>query len=276
MAEQNNRAFKGVWISKEIWLAKDLGWSEKLLLVEIDSLDGEQGCFASNEYLANFFGLSKDRISKMVSSLKKKGYITVQVFYKEGTRQIDKRVIRLNRQPYPIGENADTLSVKTTRGIGENNDTPIGENAEDNNTVINNTTNNTNIDKDRQSSVSPLTDQNFLAIKQLFETNVRVATFKDCQEIDDAMQVYETPLILEAIKAGASNARSFKYIVGILDNWRLEFGVKTHADWQQKIESKGASQHGNTGPATSTHHGRTPEEIAMLERLRTYSSKPTQ
>ncbi|WP_341320852.1 helix-turn-helix domain-containing protein [Solibacillus sp. FSL H8-0523] len=244
MAEQHNRAFKGVWISKEIWLAKDLGWSEKLLLVEIDSLDGEQGCFASNEYLANFFGLSKDRISKMVSSLKNKGYISVQVFYKEGTKQIEKRVIRVNRQPYPIGENADTLAVKTTRGIGENNYTPIGENAEDNNTVINNTTNNTNKDKDRQSSVSPLTDTNFVEIKEAFEANVRTATFKDVQEIDDAMNVYEPALILEAIKAGASNARSFKYIVGILDNWRLEFKVKTYADWQQKIQSKGGSSNG--------------------------------
>ena len=278
MAEQYNRAFKGVWISKEIWLAKDLGWSEKLLLVEIDSLDGEQGCFASNEYLANFFGLSKDRISKMVSSLKKKGYITVQVFYKEGTKQIDKRVIRLNRQPYPIGENTDTYQRKQLDPICENTDTPIGENAEDNNTVINNTTNNTtnntNKDIDRQSSVNQLSDPNFLEIKQLYESNVRVATFRDCQAIDEAMEIYEPALILEAIQAGATSARSFKYILGILDNWRLEFNVKTYVDWQQKIQSKGGQQHGSTGRTNGAHHGRTPEEIAMLERLRTYSSNP--
>lgn len=274
MAEQYNRAFKGVWISKEIWLAKDLGWSEKLLLVEIDSLDGEQGCFASNEYLANFFGLSKDRISKMVSSLKKKGYITVQVFYKEGTKQIDKRVIRLNRQPYPIGENTDTYRRKQLDPIGGNTDTPIGENAEDNNTGLNNTTNNTNKDIDRQSSVNQLSDPNFLEIKQLYENNIRVATFRDCQAIDEAMEVYEPALILEAIKAGASSARSFKYILGILDNWRLEFNIKTFVDWQQKIQSKGGQQHGGNQRPNASHTGKTTEEIAMLERLRTYSSNP--
>lgn len=272
MAEQYNRAFKGVWISKDIWLSKDLGWSEKLLLVEIDSLDGDQGCFASNEYLANFFGLSKDRISKMVTSLKKKGYISVQLIYREGTREIEKRIIRIAKRP--IGENTDTPRQKHREGLGENTDTPIGENAEDNNTGLNNTTNNTNKDIDRQSSVNQLSDPNFLEIKQHYESNVRVATFRDCQAIDEAMEIYEPALILEAIKAGASSARSFKYILGILDNWRLEFNVKTFADWQQKIQSKGGQQHGGNQRPNAGHIGKTPEEIAMLERLRTYSSNP--
>ena len=33
------RDFKGVWIPKEIWLSTDLKVMEKLILVEIDSLD---------------------------------------------------------------------------------------------------------------------------------------------------------------------------------------------------------------------------------------------
>lgn len=125
------RAFKGVWIPKEIWLDKSLGWSEKLLLVEIHSLDNDSGCWASNEYFSDFFNLSKDRISKLISSLKKKGYITVEIVYKEGTKKIDKRIVKI----------ADRYRRKQLEGIGENNYTPIGENAEDNNTVINNTFN---------------------------------------------------------------------------------------------------------------------------------------
>ncbi|MEJ9319055.1 helix-turn-helix domain-containing protein, partial [Halalkalibacterium halodurans] len=88
-----DRAFKGVWIPKEIWLDKTLGWSEKLLLVEIESLDNEDGCWASNEYFAGFFNLSKDRISKLISSLRKKGYITAELVYKPGTKKIEKRVL---------------------------------------------------------------------------------------------------------------------------------------------------------------------------------------
>lgn len=255
MAEQNNRAFKGVWISKEIWLAKDLGWSEKLLLVEIDSLDGEQGCFASNEYLANFFGLSKDRISKMVSSLKKKGYITVQVFYKEGTRQIEKRVIRLNRQPYPIGENTDTLSVKTTRGIGENNDTPIGENAEDNNTVINNTTNNTKNKRKKEGDnplpPSSLIDHEFLKIKNHFETHViyQQAAYVQTKAISDWMDDgYQPDLIIKAMDIAVERGKpAIPYINGILKTWKADGIVNI-----QQLLAKEAQTNGiNTG-----HHAR--------------------
>lgn len=88
------------------------------------------------------------------------------------------------------------------------------------------------------------TDNDFLAIRNLFEQNVRVATFKDCEKINEAMEFYETPLILEAVKAGASYARSFNYILGILDNWRKEFNVKTYADWELKIQRKGERSNG--------------------------------
>lgn len=137
-----NRKFKGVWISKEIWLAEDLGWSEKLLLVEIDSLDGEQGCFASNDYLAAFFNLSKGRVSKMISSLRDKGYITVTMQYKAGTKNIEKRIIRVNKTG--VVKNDDISSQKQLEGIVENVYTPITENSQDNKTSLNNSINNTN------------------------------------------------------------------------------------------------------------------------------------
>ena len=88
------REFKGVWIPKEIWLDDNLTWSEKMLLVEIDSLSTlEKGCIATNEYLSSFFNLSKDRISKLISSLKAKGYIEVKLIYNGDTKQIIKREI---------------------------------------------------------------------------------------------------------------------------------------------------------------------------------------
>jgi hypothetical protein len=134
------RDFKGVWVSKEIWLDEKLGWSEKLLLVEIESLAKNGECFATNDYFAKFFKLSKDRISKMITTLKRKGFISVELIYKAGTKQIEKRVItRLN----PLGENAYTPRQKHLDPMGENTYTPLGENTEDNNTLLNNTNNNT-------------------------------------------------------------------------------------------------------------------------------------
>jgi DNA-binding MarR family transcriptional regulator len=73
------RDFKGVWIPRAIWLSDQLSLMEKVLLVEIHSLDNEDGCFASNDYFGTFFGVNRRRISDHVSSLKSKGCITVSV-----------------------------------------------------------------------------------------------------------------------------------------------------------------------------------------------------
>jgi len=83
MVEKNNleeRGFKGVWIPKEIYLDKKLSWTEKILLIEINSLDTEKGCFASNRYFASFIGVSETQISVCISTLKKRGYIYQERF----------------------------------------------------------------------------------------------------------------------------------------------------------------------------------------------------
>lgn len=70
-----DREFKGVWIPREIWLNKDLSVLEKVLFAEIDSLDGENGCYASNEYFMEFFNVSESTITRGISKLKNLGYI---------------------------------------------------------------------------------------------------------------------------------------------------------------------------------------------------------
>ena len=158
------RDFKGVWIPKDIWLAKNLSWTEKLVLTELDSLDNDDGCFATNEYLGTFFGLSKGRISKIISKLAKEKYIKVTLIYKNNRKEIDKRVIEIlprvksesiyisveegeqgysQKQLGGIVENDHRYSQKQLEGIVEFNHTPIVENDQDNNTIYNNTINNT-------------------------------------------------------------------------------------------------------------------------------------
>ena len=61
------RAFKGIWIPSTIWLDKDISIHEKVMLAEIDSLDNKDGCFASNAYFAEFFSLSKRRVSTIIN-----------------------------------------------------------------------------------------------------------------------------------------------------------------------------------------------------------------
>ena len=89
----NKRDFKGIWIPAEIWLNKDLKLIEKMFVVEIDSLDNENGCYASNGYFAEFFGVSKGRCSQIITILKDKKILEIEYQYKG--KQIIKRVLRI-------------------------------------------------------------------------------------------------------------------------------------------------------------------------------------
>lgn len=123
-----NRDFKGVWIPKDIWLDENLTWMEKLLLVEIDSLDAEKGCYASNDYFAKFFQLSKSRISDLVGQLVAKGYITTFFLY-EG-KQIKRREISM------------VIPIRKFEGGIRKTEEGYSENAQDINTLVNNTISN--------------------------------------------------------------------------------------------------------------------------------------
>lgn len=122
------RDFKGIWIPKEVWETKSLTWIEKLFLTEINSLQKNGCCFASNDYFSSFFDLSKGRVSKIISSLYRKGAIGVKLVYKPGTKQVENRIISV----------ATPLWSKTTIPYGQKRPYPMVENDQDNNIYINN------------------------------------------------------------------------------------------------------------------------------------------
>jgi len=128
------RAFKGVWISAEIWLNKNLTIMEKLFLVEIDSLDNEHGCFASNAHFSDFFDLSKSRCTEIIKSLEAKKMITIEYVFDDG-KSIKKRVLRVVSGVF----GKPNLGVrKTELGYSENRTGVFGK-PNYNNTSINNT-----------------------------------------------------------------------------------------------------------------------------------------
>lgn len=104
---ENNRKFKGVWIPAKYWLDEDLTIMEVVLITEIDSLDGENGCFASNKHFANFLGVTAGRASQLIKNLSEKGYISVSYNTQNNVTQ---RVIRVFRK-------LNTPVKKLNRGI---------------------------------------------------------------------------------------------------------------------------------------------------------------
>lgn len=95
-----NRKFKGIWIPEYLWFYEGLTINEKVFYLEIDSLDNEQGCFASNEHFSKFSGLSKNRCSEVIKSLESKRIVTVELIYKlkagKISKEVDKRIIKVN------------------------------------------------------------------------------------------------------------------------------------------------------------------------------------
>lgn len=128
---------KGLWIPAEILLNEDLSDKEKIILAIILYLSEEtKSCFASNKYIANIVKVTHERVSKIISSLKDKGYVNIKLKYKTDSKEIEERQI------IPIVENINRYSQKIQEGIEENNypDSqkqlyPMGENDKD---IINN------------------------------------------------------------------------------------------------------------------------------------------
>ncbi|WP_405750250.1 helix-turn-helix domain-containing protein, partial [Anaerovibrio slackiae] len=75
---EENGGFQGLWIPREIWLLP-MGIVQKTLLAELIALSkNKNGCYASNQYLAEFMQLGVDSIKKYIKNLKDTGYIDVQ------------------------------------------------------------------------------------------------------------------------------------------------------------------------------------------------------
>lgn len=113
----------------------ELTANAKLLYGEITALCNSKGfCWATNEYFANLYGVSRTSISNWINALIKKGYITRELIYKEGSKEVLNRYLRIfEGVPKEIGIPPQ-----------ENFNTPPQENFKDNNTLFNNTINNTN------------------------------------------------------------------------------------------------------------------------------------
>ena len=76
-----DRIVKGIWIPIEIWQNESLSWNEKILLMEIDSFTAKgQECYISNEYIAEFLGVTDRCARKYLSHLIESGAVRVVKF----------------------------------------------------------------------------------------------------------------------------------------------------------------------------------------------------
>lgn len=115
-------------IPAEVRYDKNLKDKAKLLYGEISALCNKNGiCWASNSYFANLYGVSNTTISTLIKNLVDRGYIETEIIYREGTKEILNRYLKIFKDPYL-----------------KNFKYPMQKNLKDNNTSINNTSINNN------------------------------------------------------------------------------------------------------------------------------------
>lgn len=136
-----------------------LNGNAKLLYGELTALANERGyCWATNQYFASLYNVSKRTIISWMKQLEKRKYIKIQVFYKPDSKIVDRRHIYILPFPTdtefytPSEENFITYGKNHHEGGEENFTTPGEENFTENNTLLNNTENNT---KNKKNSVEP-------------------------------------------------------------------------------------------------------------------------
>jgi hypothetical protein len=110
---------------------KELTSSEKVFYCELTALANRYGfCFASNNYFAKLYNVSKITISRWVSKLEQKDYIKTQMI-RDGKQILQRRIYIIN------SEKGINIDVKNPINIDVKN--PINIDVKDNNINNNNT-----------------------------------------------------------------------------------------------------------------------------------------
>lgn len=177
-------------ISADVRYDKRLKANEKLLYGEITALCNKTGeCWASNKYFADLYGVTTQAVSKWVTSLRKCGYISVSIHYKDGTKEIDKRTIKLSGACGNV-VTSDCEVVTNDLGVVTNDCGGIVQKVKENNTRFNNTNeyiNNIKVSKkeksnntqNRQVEISEELKQMQKEIEQLKAENEKLKTKKE-------------------------------------------------------------------------------------------------
>lgn len=117
---------KGFWLSVELLHDKNTTMQEKLILIEISQLSMlDKGCIASNNHFAELLQVKKESISRSISSLENKGYITTKI--KDGSRNHE-RVITINKMLFDPKQNVidpltNCLETKENKTINKTKNT---------------------------------------------------------------------------------------------------------------------------------------------------------
>ena len=90
----SNLNLKGIWIPIEILTDNKLSDKEKIIYTITIYLSKENKyCYLTNKSISELLNISITQVSKLINSLKNKNYISIELIYKENSKQIIKEII---------------------------------------------------------------------------------------------------------------------------------------------------------------------------------------
>jgi len=177
---------------------KNLRDKAKLLYGEITSLSTKDGyCYATNKYFANLYNVSTTTISTLIKELIDNGYIESEIIYKEGTKEILNRYLKIFNNPYL-----------------KNFKYPIKENLKDNN--INN--NNININKEKYKKESYFENEE---LNNLFIEFLDLRKKIKCKNTDRAIN-----LLLKELNKYDDKIKIEMINNSIMNSWKSVYPIK--------------------------------------------------
>lgn len=248
MSEKVQKAYYAV-IPANVRYDKRLKANEKLLYGEITALTNECGyCWASNKYFSDLYGVTPQAVSKWINGLKNCGYISIEYTYKNGTKEIESRIIKLaSTNVSEVLTNDSDVLTNVSGGI---NKSLMGykQKVKDNNTYLNNTyLNNTVNNKKERKSKSKSYDEQIEEYTGNEELQNALKAFLQMRSfIKKPMTEYALKLMLKKLDeiGNTDDAKIAILNQSITNNWQGIFPLKNEYTKQEKQPEKKYDQNG--------------------------------
>lgn len=187
----------------------------KLLYGEITALSDKNGyCYASNKYFADLYEISTTTVSLLIKNLIDNGYLESEIIYKENTKEIVSRYLKIVKGGY---------LRKIKEGYLKNLKEGISKNLKDNNTRYNNTSN--NIKKINKKKYFESDEVNDL-FNEFLDLRIKIK----CKNTDRAIT-----LLLNELNKYDDNTKIQMLNNSIMNSWKSVYPLKNRYK-KQSIE----------------------------------------
>lgn len=101
-------------LHRKILYDKNISSSAKILFGEIESLCFKEGfCWATNKYFANLYQVSTRTVERWIENLVASGYITRNICFYPNSKQVKKRILKINATNMSVPPDDLSRSVLT-------------------------------------------------------------------------------------------------------------------------------------------------------------------